>query len=81
MRDSRSVAVLALLSLAAGAVSLAYAAGAFVMGLVLHPPEQHGWRAVELVAVGLYPLVWLGTGWAVVALWGRLRRSSTAPRG
>jgi hypothetical protein len=81
MLESRSAAVLALLSLAAGGVSLAYAAGAFVMGLALHPPSQHGWRAVELVAVGLYPLVWIGTGWGVVALWGRLHRTSTVHRG
>jgi hypothetical protein len=81
MLDSRSTAVLALLALAAGGVSLAYAAGAFVMGLVLHPPDQHGWRAVEFVAVGLYPLVWLGTGWGVVALWGRRHAGRTAHRG
>lgn len=71
----RSNADLALMAFALGAGSLAYAAGAFVMGLALHPPNQHGWRAAEMVAVGLYPLVWIGFVWGAAELWSRWRRS------
>ena len=51
----RSNADLGLMGIALGAGSLAYASGAFVMGLALHPPNQHGWSGVEMMAVGLYP--------------------------
>jgi hypothetical protein len=64
---------LALMGVALGAVSLAYASGAFVMALALHPAGQHGWRPVEMIAVGLYPLGWIGLGWSSVELWSRLR--------
>ena len=79
MTDSRSNAVLALMALGLGAGSLAYAAGAFLMGLALHPPTQHGWSRTEMVAVGLYPLVWIGGGWGAVELWKRWR--GTRPAG
>ena len=70
----RSNADLALMGVALGAVSLAYASGAFVLGLALHPPEQHGWSAVEMVAVGAYPLGWIGLGWAAAGLRARWRQ-------
>ncbi len=69
----RSNADLALMGVGLGAVSLAYASGAFVMALVLHPANQHSWRPIEMVAVGLYPLGWIGLGWGAAALWTRLR--------
>jgi hypothetical protein len=73
MTDWRSNAVLAFLAFALGAVSLGYATGAFLMGLALHGPNQHGWSTAEIVAVGLYPLVWIGGGWGVIVLWNRLK--------
>lgn len=80
MADSRPSVVLAFLALAAGVVSLAYASGAFVLGFALHAPAQHGWSAAEIVAMGLYPLAWLGGGWGIVAAWSRLRRPAARPR-
>jgi hypothetical protein len=70
----RSNADLALMGVALGAVSLAYATGAFALGLALHPPDQRGWSVVEMVAVGAYPLGWIGLGWSAAGLrarWGR----------
>ena len=65
---------LALTGVALGAVSLAYATGAFVLGLALHAPGQRGWSAVEMVAVGLYPLGWVGLGCSAAGLWARWHR-------
>jgi hypothetical protein len=76
----RSNADLALMAFGLGAGSLAYAAGAFVMGLGLHPPNQHGWSGVEMIAVGLYPLVWIGLTWGAVDLWNRSHRPSGTVR-
>jgi hypothetical protein len=73
MAYSRSNADLALLALALGAVSLAYGTGAFVLGLALHPPGRHGWSGAEMMAVGLYPLAWIGLLWGVADLWARWR--------
>jgi hypothetical protein len=70
----RSNADLGLMGIALGAGSLAYASGAFVMGLALHPPNQHGWSGVEMIAVGLYPLGWIGLTWGAAELWTRRRR-------
>jgi hypothetical protein len=72
----RSNADLALMGAALGAVSLAYASGAFVIALALHPAHQHGWRPVEMVAVALYPLGWIGLGWCAAHLWTRVRRKA-----
>ena len=80
MAERRPSVVLSFLSLAAGVTALAYAGGAFVLGLALHAPEQHGWRPAEFVAVGLYPLVWLGSGWGLVELWNRAHRRPAHPR-
>jgi hypothetical protein len=71
---SRSNADLALMAVGLGAVSLAYASGAFVLGLALHSPNQHGWSGVEMIAVGLYPLGWIGLIWGAAELWARCRR-------
>jgi hypothetical protein len=76
----RSNADLALLAVALGAGSLAYAAGAFVMALALHPPNQHGWSSAEMIAVGLYPLGWIGVVWGVAELWSRGRRTRALRR-
>jgi hypothetical protein len=76
----RSNTDLALLGAGLGAVSLAYATGAFVMALALHPAGQHGWRPVEMIAVGLYPLGWVGLGWGSAELWSRLRRKPARGR-
>lgn len=65
---------LALMAFGLGAGSLAYAAGAFVMGLCLHPPSQRGWSGAEMIAVFLYPLGWIGITWGVAELWNRSRR-------
>ena len=72
----RSNADLALMGVALGVVSLGYASGAFIMALELHPVSQHGWRSVEMVAVALYPLGWIGLGWASAELWTRWRRKA-----
>jgi hypothetical protein len=74
MADSRWNADLALMAVALGGGALAYASGAFVMGLVLHPPHQHRWSGVEMIAVGLYPLAWIGLVRAGAELWIRSRR-------
>jgi hypothetical protein len=74
MTSLRTNADLALMALALGLGSLAYAAGAFVMGLALHPPDQHGWSVVEMVAVALYPLGWIGLVWGGAELRSRWRR-------
>jgi hypothetical protein len=71
----RSNADLTLMALALGAGSLAYGAGAFVMALALHPPNQHGWSAAEMIAVALYPLGWIGLSWGAAELWSRRRRT------
>ena len=74
----RSNADLAIMAVALGAGSLAYASGLVAMGLVLHPPDRFGWRPVEMIAVGLYPLGWIGLVWSAGALWGRWRRRKGA---
>lgn len=71
----RSHADLILMGLALGAGSLAYAAGAFVLGLNLHPPNQLGWSRAEMVAVALYPLAWIGLVWGAAELRSRRRRA------
>jgi hypothetical protein len=71
MTSSRWNADLLILAVALGAVSLAYAAGAFAIGLALHPPGRQAWSSAEIVAVGLYPLGWIGLAWAVAELRGR----------
>jgi hypothetical protein len=73
MTRLRSNADLALLGFGLCAGSLAYTAGAFVMGLALHPATQHGWSGVEMIAVGLYPLGWMGLLWGAAELWSRRR--------
>jgi hypothetical protein len=73
MTDSRSNADLALMGLALGVGALAYASGAFVTGLALHPPHQHGWSGVEMIVVGLYPLTWIGLVRGGAELWIRRR--------
>ena len=78
MTGLRPNADLALMAFALGAGSLAYAAGAFVMGLALRPPNQHGWSGVEMVAVGLYPLGWIGLVWSAAEWWNRWRASGKA---
>jgi len=75
----RSNADLALMAFALGAGSLAYAAGAFVMALALHPASQHGWRAAEMVAVALYPLGWIGLAWGAAEIWNH-RHQARRPR-
>jgi hypothetical protein len=77
MTRLRSNADLVLLAIALGALSLAYAAGAFFMGLALHPPGQQRWSGVDMVAVGLYPLGWIGLGWGAVEWWQRARRTAS----
>lgn len=72
----RSNADLAVMAAGLGALALAYASGAFVMALALHPANQHGWRPVEMIAVGLYPLGWIGLGWGAAALWTRRHGAS-----
>ncbi len=78
MSGLRSNADLALMALGLGTVSLAYASGAFVMGLALYPLHQRGWNGIEILAVGLYPLGWVGLAWATVAVCGRWRRRRRA---
>jgi hypothetical protein len=80
MTCSRSNTELALMALALGAGSLAYGIGAFTIGLALHPPGQHGWSVVEMVAVGLYPLTWIGLVWGAADLWTRWRRQKRKAR-
>jgi hypothetical protein len=74
MTSSRWNADLVLMAVALGAVSLAYAAGAFAMGLALRPPGRPGWSRAEMVAVGLYPLGWVGLAWGLAELRERWRR-------
>ncbi len=74
MSGLRSNADLALMAVALGTVSLAYASGAFLMGLALYPLHQRGWNGIEIVAVGLYPLGWVGLAWAGAVVWTRWRR-------
>jgi hypothetical protein len=62
---------LVLMALGLGIVSLAYAAGAFALGLALHPPGRQAWTSPEILAVGLYPLGWVGLGWTASELWLR----------
>jgi hypothetical protein len=64
---------LVLMAVALGAVALAYAAGAFAIGLALHPPGRQSWSSAEILAVGLYPLGWIGLGWAASEVWLRWR--------
>lgn len=71
MPSTRWNADLLLMAVALGAVSLAYAAGAFAIGLALHPPGRQAWSSAEVAVVGLYPLGWIGLAWAVAEL--RLR--------
>ena len=70
----RSNADLILMAVGLGVGSLAYASGAFVMGLALHPIGQHGWRPIEMIAVGLYPLGWIGLASCGAEMWFRWRR-------
>jgi hypothetical protein len=74
MSYSRSNADLGLMAFALGAGSLAYAFGAFATGLALHPPGQRGWSGMEMIAVGLYPLGWIGLVWGAAELRTRWRR-------
>jgi hypothetical protein len=67
----RSNLDLAILGVALGVTSLAYASGLFVIALALHPVGQHGWRPVEMIAVGAYPLGWIGLGWLGSIVWSR----------
>ncbi len=76
----RSNADLVLMAFALGAVSLAYTVGAFVMALALHPPNQHGWRPIEMIAVGVYPLGWIGLILGAGELWSRWRRAKAQTR-
>ena len=76
----RSNADLALIAFALGAGSLAYAVGAFVMALALHLPNQHGLRPIEMIAVGVYPLGWIGLVWGTAELWSRWRRARAKAR-
>jgi len=71
MTSTRWNADLVLMAVALGAVSLAYAAGAFALGLTLHPAGRQAWSSAEIVAVGLYPLGWVGLAWGAAEL--RLR--------
>ena len=80
MTRSRSAAELALLAFALGAVSLAYGFGAFAMGLACHPPSGHGWRTVEVVAVGAYAVGWLGLILAAGELWAHWQRTRSRLR-
>jgi hypothetical protein len=80
MTRLRSAADLALMGFGLCAGSLAYTAGAFVMGLALHPPNQHGWSGAEMIAVGLYPLGWIGLMWGAAELWNRRRLPSGSAR-
>jgi hypothetical protein len=79
MASSRWNADLVLMAVALGAVSLAYAAGAFAIGLALHPPGRQAWSSAEIVAVGLYPLGWVGLAWGLAELRLRWQRRP-APR-
>lgn len=74
MTSSRWNADLVLMAVALGGVSLAYAAGAFAIGLALHPPGRQAWSSAEMIAVGLYPLGWVGLGWGLAELQARWRR-------
>lgn len=76
----RSNADLALMAVGLGAGALAYASGAFVLGLVLHAPNQHGWSGAEMIAVGLYPLGWIGLAWCAAQVWNRQRRRTGMAR-
>jgi hypothetical protein len=76
----RSNADLALMAVALGAGSLAYASGAFVLGLTLHSPNQPGWSGVEVIAVSLYPLGWIGLTWGAAQLWAHRRRKMSTAR-
>ncbi|HEX9189956.1 MAG TPA: hypothetical protein VGB87_22960 [Vicinamibacteria bacterium] len=78
MTSSRWNADLVLMALAIGAVALAYAAGAFVMAVALHPPGQLGWSLAEKIAVGLYPLGWVGLAWAAAEVQARWPRRGRA---
>ena len=80
MPSTRWNADLLLMAVALGAVSLAYAAGAFAIGLALHPPGRQAWSSAEIVVVGLYPLGWVGLAWAVAELWLRWRGRTGARR-
>jgi len=80
MASTRWNADLVLIAVALGGVALAYAAGAFAIGLALHPPGRQAWTSAEIVAVGLYPLGWVGLGWSAAELWLRARRRGGRPR-
>jgi hypothetical protein len=38
------------------------------------PAGAPDWSAAEIIAVGLYPLAWIGLVWGGAALWARWRR-------
>ncbi len=79
MTSTRWNADLVLMALGLGTVSLAYAAGAFALGLALHPPGRQAWTSVEILALGLYPLGWVALGWGASALWLRARGRRRRP--
>ncbi len=73
----RSNADLAVMGVALGTTALVYACGLFVIALALHPVGQHGWRPVEMVAVAVYPLGWIGLGWLGSVVWNHRRSQRT----
>ncbi len=73
MTSARWNADLVLMAVGLGTVSLAYAAGAFALGLALHPPGRQAWTSAEILAVGLYPLGWVALGGGAAAHWLRAR--------
>jgi hypothetical protein len=79
MPSTRWNADLVVMAVALGASSLAYAAGAFALALGLHPPGQQAWSSAEILAVGLYPLGWVGLGWGAAALWLRAQARRGKP--
>jgi len=81
MTSTRWNADLVLMAAALGAVSLAYAAGAFAIGLALHPPGRQSWSSAEILVVGLYPLGWIGLAWGLAELRLRWQGRGRARRG
>jgi len=80
MTSMRWNADLVLMAVALGAVSLAYSAGAFAIGLALHPPGRQSWSSVEILVVGLYPLGWIGLAWGMAEIRRRSQRRRGARR-
>ena len=48
---------------------------AFAMGLAFHPPSGHGWRTIEMLAVGAYAVGWLGLLLGAGELWAHWQRA------